>query len=97
MLASKGANLFIEAPDKYFAAAVMSIQGFYIGKGDRTQIIHSMMKMGTKCRAIKEKLILIQHGTFLGTKIFMDKWKDDHEDLLVGHDYIFQLWLSLVR
>ena len=93
------ADLFLEAPDIHFAAAVLLQEAFLIGNGGRNQIIYSIMKAGPKCKAIPAKLKLIQLRKFHGHKLFHDKW-ENQKDVVnqpICKKTIFQLWLTLVR
>ena len=57
-LASEAASLFINAPDIYYAAAVMIMLQFYMGRGDRSQILNAIFTT-PQVQALKEKLQLI--------------------------------------
>lgn len=92
------ANLFLEAPDIHFAAAVLFQEGFLIGNGGRTEIIYQILKAGPKCKAIPDKLKLIQLRKFHGHKLFSDKWGNHKENKeAIKKKTIFQLWFTLVR
>ena len=45
-LSSEQAKLFCEVPDVYYGAAVLVQNGFYVGRGDITEIIRKFMKYG---------------------------------------------------
>jgi hypothetical protein len=45
-----------------------------IGNGGRNQIIYSIQKAGSKCKAIPDKLKLIQLRKFHGHKLFHDEF-----------------------
>jgi hypothetical protein len=76
-MASASAGSFLDAPDVYFAAAVMNYESFYMGKGDRTEILNMILRAPETCKAIKDKLILLQKDTFLDKnfKLFKDNWQ----------------------
>ena len=86
MIAAKGATLFLAAPDIYYAAAVMVVQGFYLGKGDRTQIIMMIVKRAGECKAVRGKLVLLQKGMYMGTRLYKDEFKasEDKWPLSIG-------------
>jgi hypothetical protein len=91
------ADVLLLAPDIYYAAAVIVKEGISIGKGDRNQIIYAIKKQAKKCLAISEKLKLIQMGTFMGVKLFKDKFKKVPAKIDIGHKNRYQLWFTLVR
>ena len=74
-------------------------EGFLIGNGGRSQIVHSILKAGEKCKAIAAKLKLIQLRKFHGHKLFHDKWVKDKDEVRepLSRKKIFKLWLCLVR
>ena len=94
---TQSAGTFLDAPDIYFAAAIMVQDGFYLGKGDRTILVHMIRKAGNSCLAIPDKLALIQQTKFQGVKLFKDKFKDLPKEVNISRHERFQLWLSLVR
>jgi len=95
--ASKSADAFLVAPDKYYASAVLMQQSLLIGSGHRSQIIASIRK-SKGCPALKDKLILLQRIKYLGQKLFKDDYKKvDMDTLKIRRREIFQLWLNLVK
>ena len=94
---SQSASIFLDAPDKYYAAAVLLQEGFFVGKGDRTRIIHMIKKAGGFCKAIKEKLQLLQMSTYQGQKLFKDACKGSPNNLNINKHMQYKLWIELVR
>lgn len=63
-LSSEQAKNFLNTPDIYYAAAVMVQGGFYIGRGDVTQILRKIMKEGQNFPVVKDKIRLLLAGTY---------------------------------
>jgi hypothetical protein len=96
--AQAGADTFLQAPDIYYAAAVLLNENLKIGDGDRTTILHTIMKKPNSCLAIKDKLILLQKVKYMGMKMFKDDFrKVVMDDLTVNRKFKYRLWLTLVR
>jgi hypothetical protein len=96
--ASQSAEVFLQAPDKYFAAAVLMQKSLLLGSGDRTTIIYAMKKSGGACKAIKDKLILLQKVKFLGFKMFKDDFTKVSPDAVnINTHEQYHIWLTLVR
>lgn len=94
----QSAEVFLNAPDIYFAASILLNDKLLIGSGDRTRIIHTIRKAGSKCLVIKDKLILLQKVKFLGFKMFHDDFKKwQPEDLAISRHEKYLMWLTLVR
>jgi hypothetical protein len=96
---SMSAGLFLEAPDIYYAAAVLAQGEFFEGRGDRAAIITLIISNGGAYPAIKDKLMLIQMGTFYNVKLFKDDFAKHGYPARFGINKhrSYQLWLSLVR
>jgi hypothetical protein len=91
------AYLFLEAPDIYYAAAIMHDCRFVHGKGDRTVILDLVLKNGEKYPAIKEKLIILQSGTFKDSHVYRDTFKVYLPKFSINKSYIKNLWVKLVK
>ncbi len=99
---SKSAELFLETPDIYLAAAVMVQEGFYIGKGDSKAIVRGIVKNGQQYKAVKDKLKLIIMGSFFGTHLYRDNFKVyparfNQSAHTKKYNAVHKLWISLVR
>lgn len=64
----------MEAPDIYFAAAVMVQQKIYIGKGESAALLDGLMQ-GVKHSALKDKCMLLQMGRFYNVNLYADNFK----------------------
>lgn len=53
------ASIFLEAPDIYYAAAVLAQGSFLNGRGDKTAIINGIINGASAIPAVKDKLMLI--------------------------------------
>ena len=90
------ANLFIEAPDIYYAAAVMVQLKLYIGKGDIRNILRMLVKTQNAV-ATKDKLMLLQMGTFFSVRLISDHFNVYPDRFRIGRQTQYRLWLNLVR
>ena len=86
----------MEAPDIYYAAAVMVQQKIYVGKGDTTAIIDGFIQ-GTRSSAIKDKLLLLQMGRFYNVNLYGDSFKSYPDRFETNKHRVFKLWLNLVK
>lgn len=91
------ASIFLEAPDIYYAAAVLAQGDFFEGRGDRAAILSLMISSGGDYPAIKDKLALVQMGMFYNVKLFKDTYKDYPPRFGINKHRSYRLWLSLVR
>jgi len=89
--------LFYNAPDIYVAAAVLKMHDFFNGRGDVSSILRLFRKSVTALPAPKEKLQLLQMGTFYGVKLYSDEFKDYPNRFPISRVKLFKLWLGLVR
>eukprot|EP00347_Sterkiella_histriomuscorum_P012111 403369855 len=96
-LSSEQAILFLETPNIYYAAAVMVQSGFYLGRGDRSQIFQKIIKQGNQYAVIKEKIKILLSGHYQNERLFKDNIKDYPDEFHTGKFYEYRLWLALVR
>jgi len=96
-MSSEMAQLFYNAPDVYYAAAILHSSGIYIGKGDTSSILRMFIKSNEPLKAAKDKLILLQMGMFHNVKMFADKFKAYPSKFNLCPRRIHKLWLKMVR
>ncbi len=56
-----------------------------------------MLKAGKACKAIPDKLKLLQRGLYYGHKMFHDKYKNHPEHLPLRKSLVFQCYQTLVN
>ena len=59
----------------YYAAAVMVSNAFYMGTGDSSAIIKSLIKQGDQYPDVRGKLSLAIQLNFLGSRLYQDRSK----------------------
>ena len=88
-------KVLLEAPDVFIAAAALSSQKFYQGKGDRTAFLNMVLEMDpAKIPDLGRKLCLVTQTEFLGLKLYNDKLVSDSK---VNRKMIYKIWLHTNR
>jgi len=89
-------KLFLEAPDIYYAAAVLTQQPFYIGKGDRNTFFKVVLNSNPKkIKDLGKKLrMLTQQKIFGKFDVYNDKLTSPER---LNRQTIFRLWLHCCR
>lgn len=96
-MSSETATQFYEAPDIYYAAAIMAQNQIFIGKGDTASIVKQLCKSKDPCPAAQDKLILLQMGMFHNQKLFADEFKVYPDKFKFKNRNVFKIWLAMVR
>lgn len=96
-LSSETASLFYQAPNIYLAAAVLKCHDFFNGRGDVSQVLRMFKKSKEVLPFPKEKLQLLQMGTFFGVNLYSDEFKDYPDRFPISRIKLFNIWLSMVR
>jgi hypothetical protein len=89
--------MFIEAPDSFFAAACLTNQNLYNGKGDRTELIKYILDFNPKTiKDLGRKLYLITCDTIGPYKVYNDNKAIASSEKLCKKS-VYKLWLHCCR
>lgn len=88
-------SLFVEAPDVYYAAAILVSTRKM--ESDQYDIISQLCDGEGMIPSVKEKLKLLQMSTYANVKLYKNYFKDYPENFNFKKHSVFRLWYNLVR